>query len=251
MGLCMLFHPQSMRWVLLLRPRKGWYRRWIAYSGPAAEEDTLCQTAARDRRNGTTTLPAALSVADGGSSVPMPAPRTSGGYEGFLRQIDRPDPKRQDAAPDADNYATHEHPNVLGVVERSTRTISHALHADPRRRGSNIWWSGSSRIITTEAAASWLCLPAMPELGRKRFGEHIARHSTNPKPIHLDSSASRHSAEGPSRNDRFKLQARMQHYTSSLRRFGFQPGWLAGAVASVWMPGNFSWPEVVCRWFSG
>ena len=88
-----------------------------------------CGTMTHDyKRNGTTTLFAALNVAEGkliGTCMPRHRHQE---WIKFLNQIDQQTPLELDLHLIADNYATHKHPKRAGVVE-TPPTLSHALHA--------------------------------------------------------------------------------------------------------------------------
>src|SRR5919106_651542 len=77
------------------------------------------------KRNGTTTLFAALDVATGtviGSCMKRHRPQE---FLRFLRAIDRATPKRLDLHLIVDNYATHKHPKVKAWLEKHPRFHLH------------------------------------------------------------------------------------------------------------------------------
>ena len=73
------------------------------------------------KRNGTTTLFAALDVLTGsviGQCLPR---RRHTEFLTFLRTIDRTVPKRLQIHLTLDNYATHKHPNVTAWLTKHSR----------------------------------------------------------------------------------------------------------------------------------
>ena len=130
------------------------------------------------KRNGTTTLFAALNVLDGQVIAQCQQRHRHIEWLKFLRQIDRETPKKKDLHLICDNYATHKHPNVqkwlvkhprfhmhftptsaswLNMVERFFRSIS----TDRLERG--VFRSVAELIAAIE--------------------EYIALHNRNPKPF--------------------------------------------------------------------
>jgi transposase len=85
-----------------------------------------CGTMTHDyKRNGTTTLFAALSAVDGSViGRCMPKHRHQEWLK-FLRLIDRSTPPEKDLHLIADNYATHKHPKVLAWLEKHPRFHMH------------------------------------------------------------------------------------------------------------------------------
>ena len=85
-----------------------------------------CGTMTHDyKRNGTTTLFAALSALDGtviGTCMPKHRHQE---WLKFLRLIDRSTPADKDIHLVADNYATHKHPKVLAWLEKHPRFHMH------------------------------------------------------------------------------------------------------------------------------
>jgi hypothetical protein len=78
------------------------------------------------KRNGTTTLFAAMSTLDG-SVISRCASNVTAMSSGsnFLRQIDRETPKDKALHLVCDNYATHKHPKVQGVVGEASALHMH------------------------------------------------------------------------------------------------------------------------------
>jgi hypothetical protein len=90
------------------------------------------------KRNGTTTLFAALNTLDG-SVIGQCLPRhRHQGFLKFLRTLDREFPAELELHLMVDNYRTHKHDNVNGLVGEAP-AVSPALHAtlelvaEPRR----------------------------------------------------------------------------------------------------------------------
>ena len=81
------------------------------------------------KRNGTTTLFAALNVLDGQVIGQCQQRHRHIEWLKFLRQIDRETPKDKTLHLIADNYATHKHPAVQEVAGQAS-ALQHALHAD-------------------------------------------------------------------------------------------------------------------------
>jgi len=87
-----------------------------------------CGTMTHDyKRNGTTTLFAALNVLDGtviGSCYPRHRHME---FLKFLRKIDRETPAKMDLHLIVDNYGTHNHPNVKAWLSKHTRFHLHFI----------------------------------------------------------------------------------------------------------------------------
>jgi transposase len=87
-----------------------------------------CETMTHDyKRNGTTTLFAALNVAEGrliGQCMPRHRHQE---FIKFLKQIDAETPHDLDLHLIVDNYATHKHPNVLKWLKRHKRFHLHFI----------------------------------------------------------------------------------------------------------------------------
>ncbi len=136
------------------------------------------------KRNGTTTLFAALNVLDGQVIAQCQQRHRHTEWLKFLRQIDRETPQDKTLHLICDNYATHKHPSVaqwlathprfnvhftptsaawLNMVERFFRDISH------KRLRRGVFTSVSELVATIEA--------------------YIAHHNTHPKPFIWTKSA--------------------------------------------------------------
>ena len=77
------------------------------------------------KRNGTTTLFAALNVLDGQVIGQCQQRHTHKEWLKFLRKIDRQTPKDKTLHLIADNYATHKHPVVQAWLEEHPRFVMH------------------------------------------------------------------------------------------------------------------------------
>ena len=77
------------------------------------------------KRNGTTTLFAALNVLDGKVIAQCQQRHRHTEWLKFLRQIDRETPKDKTIHLIADNYATHKHPEVQKWLDKHPRFIMH------------------------------------------------------------------------------------------------------------------------------
>ena len=87
------------------------------------------QTMTHDyKRNGTTTLFAAIEAADGRIIGKCMAKHRHQEWIKFMRLIDEQTPKELDLHLIADNYATHKHPRV--ALARTPPPVPHALYAD-------------------------------------------------------------------------------------------------------------------------
>jgi transposase len=138
-----------------------------------------CGTMTHDyRRHGTTTLFAALEMAQGRLiGVCMPRHR-HGHWLKFLRLIDRETPHDLDLHLIADNYATHKHPKVRAWIERHPRFH---LHFTP---------TGSSWLNLVER---WLRDLTQKRIRRGSFTsvqqlvdailDYIRQHNANPRPF--------------------------------------------------------------------
>jgi transposase len=136
------------------------------------------------KRNGTTTLFAALNVLDGKVIGQCQQHHTHAEWLTFLKKIDRETPKDKTLHLIADNYATHKHPVVQAWLEKHPRFNMHF----------------------TPTSASWLNMVERffrdITIGRLRRGvftsvseligainEYIAHHNTKPKPFIWTKSA--------------------------------------------------------------
>jgi transposase len=136
------------------------------------------------KRNGTTTLFAALNVLDGQVIGQCQPRHTHVEWLKFLKRIDRETPKDKTLHLIADNYATHKHPKVQAWLARHPRFI---MHFTPT---SASWLNMIERFfrdITTERLRRGV-FTSVPEL-IKAIDEYIAHHNANPKPFIWTKSA--------------------------------------------------------------
>ncbi|UUZ67997.1 IS630 family transposase [Polaromonas sp. P2-4] len=136
------------------------------------------------KRNGTTTLFAALNVLDGQVIGQCQQHHTHIEWLKFLRQIDRETPKGKTLHLIADNYATHKHPAVQEWLAKHPRFN---MHFTPT---SASWLNIVERFfrdITTERLRRGV-FTSVPEL-ITAIDEYIAHHNTKPKPFIWTKSA--------------------------------------------------------------
>lgn len=144
------------------------------------------QTMTHDyKRNGTTTLFAALNVLDGQVIGQCQQRHTHAEWLKFLRQIDRHTPKDKTLHLIADNYATHKHPAVQQWLARHPRFH---MHFTPT---SASWLNMVERFfrdITVNRLRRGV-FTSVPEL-IAAIDEYVAHHNSNPKPFIWTKSAS-------------------------------------------------------------
>ena len=136
------------------------------------------------KRNGTTTLFAALNVLDGQVIGQCQQHHTHVEWLKFLRQINRETPKDKTLHLIADNYATHKHPAVQEWLAKHPRFN---MHFTPT---SASWLNMVERFfrdITTERLRRGV-FTSVPEL-IGAINEYIAHHNTKPKPFIWTKSA--------------------------------------------------------------
>jgi transposase len=136
------------------------------------------------KRNGTTTLFAALNVLNGQVIGQCQQRHTHAEWLKFLKKIDRETPKDKTLHLIADNYATHKHPKVKEWLEKHPRFV---MHFTPT---SASWLNMVERFfrdITTERLRRGV-FTSVPEL-IGAIDEYIAHHNTNPKPFIWTKSA--------------------------------------------------------------
>ncbi len=130
------------------------------------------------KRNGTTTLFAALNVLDGQVISQCQQRHRHTEWLKFLRQIDRETPKDKTLHLIADNYATHKHPVVQKWLAKHPRFV---MHFTPT---SASWLNMVERFfrdITVKRLRRGV-FTSVPEL-EAAIDEYIAHHNTNPKPF--------------------------------------------------------------------
>jgi transposase len=136
------------------------------------------------KRNGTTTLFAALNVLDGQVIGQCQQHHTHAEWLKFLKKIDRETPKNKTLHLIADNYATHKHPVVQDWLAKHPRFH---MHFTPT---SASWLNMVERFfrdITTERLRRGV-FTSVPEL-IGAIDEYIAHHNTQPKPFIWTKSA--------------------------------------------------------------
>jgi transposase len=136
------------------------------------------------KRNGTTTLFAALNVLDGRVIGQCQQRHTHVEWLKFLKQIDRETPKDKMLHLIADNYATHKHPTVQHWLVKHPRF---QMHFTPT---SASWLNMVERFfrdITTERLRRGV-FTSVPEL-INAIDEYVAHHNTQPKPFIWTKSA--------------------------------------------------------------
>jgi len=137
-----------------------------------------------DKRNGTTTVFAALNVLDGQVIAQCQRRHRHTEWLKFLRQIDRETPKDKTLHLIADNYATHKHPNVQDWLLKHPRFN---MHFTPT---SASWLNMVERFFRdiSENRLRRGVFTSVPELV-VAIDEYIAHHNTNPKPFIWTKSA--------------------------------------------------------------
>jgi transposase len=136
------------------------------------------------KRNGTTTLFAALNVLDGTViSMCQPQHRHEEWLQ-FLRLIERKTPKRLTVHLIVDNYATHKHPEVQRWLAKQPRFVMHftPTSASWLNMVERFFRDISERRIKRDSFAS------VAELQRA-IAQYIAHHNRNPKPFVWTASA--------------------------------------------------------------
>jgi transposase len=136
------------------------------------------------KRNGTTTLFAALNVLDGQVIAQCQQRHRHTEWLKFLRKIDRETPKDKMLHLIADNYATHKHPAVQAWLTKHPRIT---MHFTPT---SASWLNMVERFfrdITTERLRRGV-FTSVPDL-IAAIDEYIAHHNISPKPFIWTKSA--------------------------------------------------------------
>ena len=136
------------------------------------------------KRNGTTTLFAALNVLDGQVIAQCQRRHRHTEWLKFLRQIDRETPKDKTLHLIADNYATHKHPNVQDWLVKHPRFN---MNFTPT---SASWLNMVERFFRdiSENRLRRGVFTSVPELV-VAIDEYIAHHNINPKPFIWTKSA--------------------------------------------------------------
>ena len=136
------------------------------------------------KRNGTTTLFAALNILDGKVIGQCQPRHTHAEWLTFLKKIDRATPKDKTLHLIADNYATHKHPVVQAWLEKHPRFN---MHFTPT---SASWLNMVERFfrdITTGRLRRGVFTSASELIGA--IDEYIAHHNIKPKPFIWTKSA--------------------------------------------------------------
>lgn len=130
------------------------------------------------KRNGTTTLFAALNVLDGQVIAQCQARHRHTEWLKFLRQIDRETPKYKTLHLICDNYATHKHPVVQKWLDKHRRFN---MHFTPT---SASWLNMVERFFRDITDQRLRCgvFTSVQDLV-EATDHYIARHNTNPKPF--------------------------------------------------------------------
>ena len=136
------------------------------------------------KRNGTTTLFAALNVLDGQIIGQCQQRHTHVEWLKFLRQIDRQTPKDKTLHLIADNYATHKHPAVQQWLAQHPRF-------NMRFTPTSASWLNMVERFFRDITVNRLrrgVFTSVPELVTA-IDEYIAHHNTRPKPFIWTKSA--------------------------------------------------------------
>lgn len=136
------------------------------------------------KRNGTTTLFAALNVLDGQVIGQCQQRHTHVEWLKFLRQIDQQTPKGKTLHLIADNYATHKHPTVRAWLAKHPRFN---MHFTPT---SASWLNMVERFfrditVNRLRRGVFTSVPALVTA----IDEYVAHHNTKPKPFIWTKSA--------------------------------------------------------------
>ena len=136
------------------------------------------------KRNGTTTLFAALNVLDGKVIAQCQQRHRPIEWLKFLKEIDRETPKDKTLHLIVDNYATHKHPNVQEWLEKHPRFN---MHFTPT---SASWLNMVERFFRdiSENRLRRGVFSSVPEL-ITAIDEYVAHHNTKPKPFIWTASA--------------------------------------------------------------
>ena len=136
------------------------------------------------KRNGTTTLFAALNVLDGQVIAQCQQCHRHTEWLKFLKQIERETPKDKTLHLIADNYATHKHPTVHRWLARHPRIT---MHFTPTSASWLNMVEPFFRDITDRRLRRGV-FTSVPELVAA-IHQYIAHHNINPKPFIWTKSA--------------------------------------------------------------
>lgn len=137
------------------------------------------------KRNGVTTLFAALNMINGKVLSMTDQLHRHQEWLRFLKMIDRKTPKKKDLHLIVDNYATHKHPEVLVWLAEHPRFH---IHFTPT---SSSWLNMVERFFRdiTDKRIRRGVFTSVPDL-EKAINEYIAAHNTKPKPFIWTAKAS-------------------------------------------------------------
>ena len=145
-----------------------------------------CQTMTHDyKRNGVTTLFAALNTLDGSVIGQCHTHHRHQEWLSFLRRIDRNTPKDKELHLIADNYATHKHPEVKAWLARHPRFH---MHFTPT---SASWLNMVERFFRdlSENQLRRAAFRSVPDLV-STIEQYIVKHNRDPKPFIWTAKAS-------------------------------------------------------------
>ncbi|MGA9335055.1 MAG: IS630 family transposase [Rudaea sp.] len=137
------------------------------------------QTMTHDyKRNGTTTLFAALNILDGQVIGHCQPRHTHVEWLKFLKKVDRNTPKDKQLHLIVDNYATHKHPQVKAWLAKHPRFH---IHFTPT---SASWLNMVERFFRSITADRLRCgvFHSVADL-EKAIATYISRYNKNPKPF--------------------------------------------------------------------
>ena len=144
-----------------------------------------CGTVTHDyKRNGTSTLFAALEVASGRVTGKCYQRHTHKEFLSFLKKVERQTAPDKDIHIIVDNYATHKHQKIKNWLKRNKRVF---LHFTPT---SSSWLNLVERFfgVLTEKQLKRGVFTSVKELEQKII-EYIDKHNDNPKPFVWTKSA--------------------------------------------------------------
>ena len=137
------------------------------------------------KRNGVTTLFAALNVLTGTVLSMTDQLHRHQEWLRFLKTIDRKTPKKKELHLIVDNYATHKHPEVLAWLAKHPRFH---MHFTPT---SSSWLNMVERFFRdiTDKRIRRGVFKSVPDL-KEAIDEYIAAHNAKPKPFIWTAKAS-------------------------------------------------------------
>ena len=173
------------------------------------------------KRNGTTTLFAALDVLTG-SVIGQCLPRhRHTEFLTFLKTIDREVPTGLKVHLVLDNYATHNHPNVRAWLARHPRFVA-ALHPDESSSWLNMVEIFFAKL--TDKALRRGIFHSVPDL-ITAIETYLAAHNTTRTTIHLDCDHRPDPGQGPPRpsHPRRNRQLKLRRTTSGIHDHAVPP----------------------------